>query len=42
MQEQETGLPHRALFIGLILVVFLAIAGPYGHYQMKTTLFYTN
>ena len=42
LQEQETGLPHRALFIGLILVVFLAIAGPYGHYRMKTTLFYTN
>ncbi len=39
---REAGLPMRALAIGLTFVVFLAIAGPYGHYQIRTTLFYTN
>jgi len=39
---REAGLPPRVLLIGLTCVVFLAVAGPYGHYQIKTTLFYTN
>jgi len=41
-QEQETGLPLRAFFTGLTLVVFMAIAAPYAHYQMKTTLLFTS
>jgi len=42
LEGREGGLPGRVLLIGLVLVVFLAVAGPYGHYVIKTTLFYTN
>jgi hypothetical protein len=39
---QQAWLPARVLVIGLLCVLFLAIAGPYGHYQIKTTLFFTS
>ena len=42
LEGRERGLPTRVLVIGLILAVFLALAGPYGHYIIKTTLLYTS
>jgi hypothetical protein len=40
--ERGDGLPRRAFLIGLLLVVFLAVAGPYGHYIIQNNLYYTS
>jgi hypothetical protein len=40
--ERGDRLPRRVFLIGLLLVVFLAVAGPYGHYIIQGNLYYTS